>query len=246
MTTRIERKPLVQEVRERLLDDIASGTYPVGSKLPAEPELQEMFGVGRSTVREAVRILSHEGLLDVRPGNGTFVIEQTPRSESLARRLRRAQAQEVYEARRALELETVRLAALRRSAADLRAMKADLRKRAQFLDEPEQFLRADLDFHLRIAQATKNPVLAELYATFFSALREALAQSAALPGIREEGQGLHEQLFEAIEGRDPDAAVATMEKVLNSTGQRLAEVLGGSRPRRPGARRASKPKAAAS
>ncbi|WP_320670093.1 FadR/GntR family transcriptional regulator [Patulibacter defluvii] len=233
MKDTIPRRPLVEQVRERLLEHIASGTYPVGSKLPAEPELQEIFGVGRSTVREAVRILGHEGLLEVRPGNGTFVLERTPPAEPLVKRLQRARVQEVYEVRRALELETVRLAAERRTAADLRKLKASLRAREEHVADLDEFLRADLEFHLTISRATRNEVLAELYGTFFDALREALSQSARLPGIREEGQSLHERLYDAIEQRDADAAVAAMEELLKHAAERLTGVLGKRRRGKP-------------
>lgn len=225
LNDRIERRPLVEQVRERLVQGIADGVYAVGGKLPAEPELQDMFGVGRSTVREAVRTLAHDGMLEVRPGNGTFVVQSAPQGESLAMRLHRARAKEVYEVRRALELEAVRLAAERRTTSDLRKLKADLRRRKRFVDDPTEFLNADLDFHLQISKATKNAVFADLYETFFAALREALTQSASLPGIRASGQAVHEEIYDAIERRDGAAAVAAMEKILSATADRLATVL---------------------
>ncbi|RMD78800.1 MAG: FadR family transcriptional regulator, partial [Chloroflexi bacterium] len=69
----ITRRRLVEQVIDHLRQQIATGTYPIGSRLPPEPQLMAQIGVGRSTVREAIRALAHEGLLEVRQGDGTYV-----------------------------------------------------------------------------------------------------------------------------------------------------------------------------
>src|SRR5690242_15697042 len=129
MLTDIKRSSLVDQVIERLLAQLQTGNWPLGHKLPPENTLASELGVGRSTVREAVRVLAHNGLLEVRQGSGTFVVamqpvpgspmNQTHGDQTLQVRLRRAKILDVYEVRRAIELEAARLAATRRDEDDL-------------------------------------------------------------------------------------------------------------------------------
>ncbi len=80
------KQSLADELVERLQTQILDGMYDVGAKLPAEPELMRIFGVGRSTVREAVKRLAHRGLLKVRQGAGTFVESRAVSAGSVPRR----------------------------------------------------------------------------------------------------------------------------------------------------------------
>ncbi|WP_435524895.1 FadR/GntR family transcriptional regulator [Chryseobacterium indoltheticum] len=72
----IQRKTLAQEVAERLIEGISNDEYAIGEKLPIEPELMKIYGVGRSSIREAIKILSIQGILNVQQGVGTFVISK--------------------------------------------------------------------------------------------------------------------------------------------------------------------------
>ena len=95
----IRKKSLAEELAARLQEQIAAGTFGIGEKLPPEPELMRIFGVGRSTVREAVRILSDMGLLRVRQGAGTFVVSRNA-PDLMTQRLKRADIRELDEVRR--------------------------------------------------------------------------------------------------------------------------------------------------
>lgn len=204
----VRRQPLVKQVLDYLQQQITAGAFPVGSKLPPEPELMATLSVGRSTLREAMRVLAHMGLVDVRPGDGTYIRVPAPEAESLAQRLQRARVIEVYEVRHTLELECARLAALRRDEDDLAALRQALHKRRASLPpgNEEAFIDADLAFHIRIASATKNAVLADLYQAFISVNHESWVKASEALGSTEQGQSVHEQLAEAIARRDPDQA----------------------------------------
>src|ERR1700745_272377 len=91
----VRRQPLVDQVLGYLRQQIAAGVFPVGSKLPSEPELMVQLAIGRSTLREAMRVLAHMGLVDVRPGDGTYICAPQPETESLSQRLQRAKIFEV-------------------------------------------------------------------------------------------------------------------------------------------------------
>lgn len=211
----VRRRQLVEEVIAHLEGAISAGRFALDERLPSETQLMTELGVGRSTLREAVRVLAHSGLLEVRQGDGTYV-RATSAGEPLARRLGRSRAGEVHEVRRALELETARLAARRRSDADLTRMRAHLAARATALaaGDSQAALDADIAFHCAVAEAADNAVLAELYQTFAASLRPALAALWQVAGNPAEAADLHEQLLAAIAARDTAAAVAVTTTLL--------------------------------
>lgn len=223
----VRRQPLVSQVLDYLQHQITTGTFPVGSKLPPEPELMATLAVGRSTLREAMRVLAHMGLVDVRPGDGTYIRSSAPEAESLAQRLQRARVIEVYEVRYALELECARLAALRRDEADLAALEQALQNRRTFLPlgNEEAFVEADMAFHISIARATKNAVLADLYQAFINVNHESWVKASEALGSTEQGQALHEQLAEAISRRDPNQAQQLTELMLAQSTHHFQKIL---------------------
>jgi GntR family transcriptional regulator, transcriptional repressor for pyruvate dehydrogenase complex len=223
----VHRRPLVDQVLGYLQQQIASGVFPVGSKLPPEPELMLQLSVGRSTLREAMRVLVHMGLVDVRPGDGTYVRAASLEMEPLGQRLQRAKVIEVYEVRRTLELECVRLAALRRDEEDLVFLRNALRDRRAFLAPgcEQAFIDADLAFHVALACATKNTVLADLYRVFVKAHRTSWEEAGEVSSLKEQGQILHEQIAEAIARRDPDRAAQLLELMLEQSTDRFHEII---------------------
>lgn len=213
----IRRQQLVDQVIEHLRARISAGEFPPGARLPAEPQLMELLGVGRSTVREAVRALAHSGLLEVRQGDGTYVLAPTSVDEPLAHRLRRAQVHEVHEVRRALELEIARLAAMRRDEADIAAMQAALSARGVALarGEADAALTADLALHTALADATHNSVLADLYRAFAPPMRDALATLWAAFESGAATHQLHGELVAAVVAADPVRASAAAAAILD-------------------------------
>ena len=116
--TSLRRSPLVDLAVAQLREQVLSGQWAVGARLPAETELAQRLEVGRSTVREAVRALVHAGLLETRQGSGTYVRSVTPEA-GWEPRLRRAAVLDAYEVRQALEVQAARLAASRRTDAGI-------------------------------------------------------------------------------------------------------------------------------
>lgn len=222
----VPRRALVDRVIEQLQTRLSLGEPRAGERLPPEPELMAQLGVGRSTLREAVRVLAHAGLLDVRQGDGTYV-RAAAADEPLDRRLRRAHVLEVYEVRQALEVEAARLAAERRDEADLTAMRSCLDRRAAAHAAGDQaaYLDADLAFHTRIAAAAKNGVLADLYNAFTNANREAWRDIVADPAPRADTAALHEQLYAAITARDGETAMRVTAEHIDGVAQHLRSLL---------------------
>ena len=195
----VKRSRLTDQVIEQVRKLVADGTYSVGDRLPAEGELSEMFGVGRSTIREAMRVLSNRGLVEVRHGEGTYVTSRTIR-ESLEERLERAVLADIYEARLHLELALAELAAQRRDAKDIAAMRKFLKQRsaAASAGDVSAYFDADFGFHLAVAKAANSPALFDVYESFVQTVRTPLIAAVTPEYIRGERDRLHAELCEAI------------------------------------------------
>ncbi|MEV5612108.1 FCD domain-containing protein [Streptomyces sp. NPDC052225] len=202
--------PLVEQAAERLRARIADGVWPVGTRLPGETTLAKDLGVGRSTVREALRALTGAGMVRPRQGAGVFVTAARP-VEDFPTRLRRAALVDVYEVRTLLETQAARLAAERRTDDDVRAMTAALDARRAAADGPgDAFVDADIALHAAVVAAAHNPVLTDLFAEFTPALREALIDLLDLVDVRhaerDHGDAAHAAIVAAVVAGAPDAA----------------------------------------
>jgi DNA-binding FadR family transcriptional regulator len=210
------RVSLVDSAAEILRERIGKGIWQVGDKLPIEPELAELLGVSRGTVRAAVRSLAVAGLLDVRQGAGTFVASATERSAEL-KRLRRTGLRSQFEVRRALEVEAMRLAAVRATDRDIRQIHSLLKKRSHWLgveSDNARFVADDYQFHLAIVRAAHNPALLETYEFLSIAVNETIASTLEVD-IPEPDYDAHRSLVEAIESRSPERAEAAIRDFMD-------------------------------
>jgi DNA-binding FadR family transcriptional regulator len=204
MNTIINRRSLADEIAEQLRAQILSDRYQVGQQLPTEPELMKQFGVGRSSIREAIRILANSGLLRVQQGVGTFIEEHSGITEPLHQRLKRAEAKDLDEVRQLLEMKIAEKAAANHTAKDIKNIKAMLDKRKAALQSGilEDCIQADIDFHMSIAEAAGNPILADLYQSFTTQLKSWFLQLFSDTAAFQETMDLHEELYESIKARD--------------------------------------------
>ncbi|MEV0998052.1 FadR/GntR family transcriptional regulator [Nonomuraea sp. NPDC050202] len=213
--------PLVEQATEHLREQITQGEWPVGTRLPGENTLARTLGVGRSTVREALRALAGAGLVQARQGSGVFVIATEP-AEDWPARLRRAAITDVYEVRMIVETQAARLAAGRRTDEDVAALESALqgRERAAAGDDAA-FVDADITLHAAVVAAARNPVLSDLFAEFAPALRERLIDLVEMLELRKHdpntGHGTHAGLVAAIRRGDGDAAEEILRAELEQT-----------------------------
>lgn len=194
----------VRQTIEQLRARILGGEWPVGGRIPTEPQLVAALGVGRNTVREAVRALVHAGVLECRQGSGTYVVSTDELAPVVARRLADDRMAEVIEVRRAFEVEAARLAALRRTSADLVALDGALaaREAAWRTGRVDDFVEADAALHTAVVAAAHNAMLAELYASVGAALRSTVAHAMG-DALEPERYVDHGRLVEAIRDGDP-------------------------------------------
>ncbi|WP_427870219.1 FadR/GntR family transcriptional regulator [Leucobacter luti] len=196
---------------------ISSGEWPVGSPIPKEPELMELIGVGKSTVREAVRSLATLGMLKTVPGVGTFVQSRTPVSSILTAFLADQDLEEVLVYRRSLEIEAAQTAAVKRSDEQLAALRAsyeasiDGSGTGDACPERCDDTTRPGSFHRLIVEASGSRLLLDLYTGVMAVLRDAsLAGKVFLGTSRETMNHDHAALLAAIAGRDVRDAAHTM------------------------------------
>ncbi|MFF9870275.1 MULTISPECIES: FadR/GntR family transcriptional regulator [unclassified Streptomyces] len=201
------RSGLSDQVIAELRNQITSGEWPVGSRIPTEPELVEQLGVARNTIREAVRALAHNGLLDIRQGSGTYVVATSELAGVMHRRFSGADPRHIAELRATLESSAARLAAERRTDRDMKQLDALLARREEAWEagDAERFVTADSAFHLAVVAASHNDVMAELYADLGHLVRDWLREDVGQE-LRPEYHMDHARLVEAIRAGDADAA----------------------------------------
>ena len=218
------RPPLAEEVTAKLRSMIQSGEWPLHQRIPSETGLMNDLGVSRGTLREAIKALAHGGMLEVRRGDGTYVRATSEISGAARRMYQDHTGAHILEVRLGLDTQAAKLAARHATADDVAALRALLAERADAWNSEnyDAWARADWGFHERVAQASGNPLLHELYVSFGAVVHEDMLQQLRRPGfdgLQHEG---HDLLLEAIMQRDEDAAVATVNQNLNSCAEWLA------------------------
>lgn len=221
MNNLIKKKSLADEVASRLQEQISLGKYRINEKLPIEPELMKSFGVGRSTIREAIKILANSGLLRVQQGIGTFVELSTGGKEPMEQRLKRANVQDLDEVRQLLEMKIAEKAALNRTDADIIVIREHLasRKKAAIAGLLEECVEADVRFHVAIAEASKNEILADLYKSASVHLKKWFLQMYPDTRAFEETYNIHEQLLKSIVAGDAKKAWTIAAKIIGHVSQ---------------------------
>jgi len=210
---KIKRISLSDAVTDRIISQIQEGRYRAGDRLPTERELAEQLGVGRTSVREGLRFLEKLGVLEIRQGMGTVV-----RSLSLGEvfehlvpvqtiiELPDRDVRDIMHVRRVLEAESAQLAAQHATDRQLGRLEELLHGMAASLEKPRDYLEMDLEFHVVVAEAASNPVLAQLvnlirdiYTRYFEiVLRD--------PEMNKTSLGFHRRLYAALRDHDADAA----------------------------------------
>jgi GntR family transcriptional repressor for pyruvate dehydrogenase complex len=211
----IARRTTYQLVAEQLIELIGSRRLRPGDVLPPERELVESYGVGRSSVREALRMLESRGLIESR-GGGSFAVAELrnllDRSFDLLVTVEQADYAELFEVRRILEGEAAALAASRRTKAQIERMRQTIDDMERGLSSEERFITADLRFHLGVAEATKNRVVVHLMHAIRSLLQRSLSSSYHITGSPERAVEMHRLILEAIAARHPEEARQRMQE----------------------------------
>jgi GntR family transcriptional repressor for pyruvate dehydrogenase complex len=217
----LERRKVYEQIAEQLLGQIGARRLRPGDALPPERELTESFGVGRSSIREALRMLESQGVITAASG-GAFVVATAANPLNSSFRLlftldERAGIHHLFELRRILECEAAALAAERRSDEHLEEMDAAVTEMAAALHDGgrgDRFIDADLRFHLAIADATGNRLVLHSMRAVRDVVRRALMTIVLIPQSPENAVVEHRVIRAAIAARDPERAREQMRSHL--------------------------------
>ena len=224
----VTRTSLSDEIVSQIIDLISRDVLKPGERLPSERELCKQFGVGRSSLREALRSLAVMGILDGRIGDGTFVSDSNERYLEKTLQwgllLDRKKIQDLIETRLMLESQTAFLAAQRASSENIDEIERTLRGMESLIQQPEKYLEFDVQFHLTIAQATQNSILYNLLNMTRNYLQTWIKGSLAEPSIpKAERRAIlsvreHEKILQSLrKGHAEETQKAMTQHILSSS-----------------------------
>ena len=210
----IEKASVKDQTLEQLKNYILSGAVRLGERLPSERALADALGVGRYSVREALKVLEAVGLVQSRVGEGTFLTTNT--GASFGRILGLSLATwggtmiEIFDARQMIEAEAAHAAAERATPAQLEQMRRALAMMND-TDDVRHYLKADMNFHRHIGAASHNSIISQFVNNLVDWLEEVLQETHldSLPA-QAEGGGTHQAIFDAIAQGDTDSAARLM------------------------------------
>jgi GntR family transcriptional repressor for pyruvate dehydrogenase complex len=206
---------LYEQIAQTIRERVVSGGYVQGERLPNERELAVAYGVSRNVVREAVRALVNDGLVEVRQGSGTFVANGTSSAlgDSLGLALSlggKGSLSNLIEIRTIIEPAVAGLAATRAQAFDVAAMEAEVEIMEGAFDDVERFISADHRFHIAIASATQNQLVPLILVPVVDVLNEQRKRLFFVVHSARSAQMFHKRILAAIRKRDSEAAFEAM------------------------------------
>lgn len=211
---KVKPRRVYEDVLEQITKLIARGKINPGDRLMGEREMANALGVSRTTLREALRTLEHLGLVEIKPGGGTFVKDQNLNQViaplALALSVEQNSFHDLWEIRFSLEVTAAGLAAERVTAESLQFIADALQEMRNCWPDPAMISKADLRFHYMIAQASGNTMMARLLQTFAVHLFE-MSLKAGYSRFLHDQEGVqtiaeHSEIFQAIRNRNPEKA----------------------------------------
>lgn len=204
-----ERLSLAQQVTAEIERLIEEGQWVVGERIPSEPELVEQFGVSRNTIREAIRALTHTGVLEAMQGSGTIVKAASIFQAMMQKELAQNDFADTVSVRFALETEAARLASLYRTDEQLKQLQQQLEycHTASQSNDRTAFLEADFTFHQLVVEASNNELLITLYEQLAQRVEQVIAHFILAEPAFPYQEHTHDSLVEAIAQQQPELAV---------------------------------------
>jgi GntR family transcriptional repressor for pyruvate dehydrogenase complex len=216
--TPVVRTTLTADICRKMVGQLIRGAWAEGEKIPPERELCLKLGVGRASLREALKALEIMGMIETRLGDGTYVCK---RSEFFSRPLlwaiassSEADARELIEARTVIEVELAGLAAEHATQEDLKRIGEQIEQMVEAKKDAAEFVRADVEFHLTIGHAAANSILMNALHLIRNLLREWILRAVAAKGVPDKAVAQHRRIFQAIKAKDRAGARKEMRRHL--------------------------------
>lgn len=211
----IDKQNIVNIVYEKLKENIASGDWAPGSKIPSESQMQKMFNVSRVSIRSAIQRLRDLGIVVTYQGKGTFVSEKIGKigidDFNLVMNLSEKDFLDMMVFRQTIEYKCLDLAVENGTDEDFESMEEALNQMFRYRNDYKKYSEADFDFHLAIAKASKNTVFFNVIHSIRDLYYQYLEELNRVIGVTLESIEVHLQLFRAIQNRDAEKA----KKILN-------------------------------
>lgn len=210
----IEKTRVYEAAVDQIKDQIEGGEWPAGTQLPSERELAEQLGIGRPSVREALRVLEVMGLIEIRPGQGSFVSERSPGAQQmqlLQSMLREDEyVVELLEVRELLETQIASLAAQSATEDDIECMEEILEQMKESVSDGGTGADENVEFHLALTRAVGNRVLFEVHQLLLKLSRDPVERFFQVPGRLTRSLEGHREILDAIKERNPHKAQQAM------------------------------------
>jgi len=204
------KQTLVGDVVQVLRQMILEGEVGPGEFLPSRKVLASRLGVGVSTIHQAIQALTAVGLLESRPGRGTWVredaLETLIHPSAVETRLGKLRARQIYEARAVIEVALTEFAAQRATPQDLKCIFDSLDRMDAVIDDDLAFVEADLAFHLAVAKAGHTDLLEQFYHLSRKLLAAIIEKIIQIPRVKEEGTAIQRRIAQAVAQHDPARA----------------------------------------
>jgi len=230
----LHSKRLYQEIGIRLRNELLSGRYQVGERIPPERDIAEHYQVSRTVVREALIMLELENLIEVRKGSGVYVINLPGAQSAVSPQLSSSEEDdigpfELLQARQFLESDIAAFAATQVTKNDIAQMRQALDMEKDILDSSGEDDDGDRQFHMLIAQATGNSILAEIIEQLWlrrknSPMWSKLHTRITDTSYRQNWLADHHKILAALQRKDPKAARQAMWQHLENVKEKLLEL----------------------
>ena len=211
---RIEYPKLYTKIIDSIRSLMQEGTLKAGDKLPSERELAEKFQVSRVPVREALKILEYIGVVQHIPGQGMFIrsinVEDLIDTINFALLTPEKSIDDLFETREATELQATRLAASRRTEADLASMERAIREMEREIEEDKDGSKPSLEFHTAIVRASKNKVLYQIHSFLLDLLELSRQKTLSSKERRMESLRYHKAILQKIAEQDEEGSAQIM------------------------------------
>jgi GntR family transcriptional repressor for pyruvate dehydrogenase complex len=215
MYSPIQSSKVFEQIAEQIEQRILNGELQSGDRLPTERELSEQFHASRTAVREAMKTLAQRGLVDMRPGRGTIVIDGTSQAMRLSMGLmmkvgQAGSSESLVEVREIIEPEIAGLAAVRATDEQIAAMREAVEIMDSKIHEADAYIAADNDFHRALATGTQNILIVTLVDSIVDLLSEQRKLIFSSNGAPERGQKHHKRILDSVIRHDIKAAREAM------------------------------------
>ncbi|MCY7843758.1 HTH-type transcriptional regulator LutR [Bacillus licheniformis] len=221
----IDKQNIVNMVYEQLKENIASGNWAPGSKLPSETQLQKMFNVSRVSVRSAIQRLRDLGIVVTYHGKGSFVSEKVDKiginDFHMIMHLSEKEFLDMMVFRQTIEYKCLDLAVVNAADEDFETMEEALNNMFRFRDDYKKYSEADFNFHLAIAKASNNKVFYSVIHSIRDLYYQYLEELNRVIGVTLESIEVHLQLFRAIQNRDAEKAKEILNKAMEDNIEKI-------------------------